>query len=89
MNDKICKLTRQTVFLCRCLVLEDSVTGLTAALAAGMRVVAVANPFSKPLLQKQTLLPQGAIVYYPEHLDKIVEQQCRELHLQRPSLAPS
>ena len=52
-------------------------TGLTAALAAGMRVVAVANPFSKPLLKKQTLLPQDAIVYKVEDLDRVVEEQCR------------
>lgn len=56
---------------------EDSVTGLTAATRAGMTVVAVANPFSKPLLEAQTLLPQNAIVYDTDHQDEVVERQCR------------
>ena len=61
---------------CRCLVFEDSVTGLTAATRAGMRVVAVANPFSAPLLQAQTLLPQEAVVYNVDKLDCVVQEQC-------------
>lgn len=58
---------------------EDSVTGLTAAKRAGMRVVAVANPFSKPLLETQALVSQDAIVYNVQLLDRTVEQQCRHM----------
>ncbi len=55
-------------------------TGLKAALAAGMMVVAVANPFSRPHLKQQQLLPQDAIVYSPELLDDVVRKQCQALH---------
>ena len=61
---------------CRCLVFEDSVTGLTAALKAGMQVIAVPNPFSKPLLKAQKLLSQDAIAYDLKQLDEIVAKQC-------------
>ena len=55
-------------------------TGLRAALAAGMKVVAVANPFSKSHLQQQRLLPQEAVVYSPEKLDDVIREQCQALH---------
>ena len=55
-------------------------TGLRAALAAGMKVVAVANPFSKPHLQQQQLLPQEAVVYDPKLLDNVIRKQCQALH---------
>ena len=62
------------------MVFEDSVTGLTAATRAGMRVVAVANPFSRSLLKQQDILSQDAIVYDVSQLDSIVEQQCLKMH---------
>ena len=58
---KIATFTFEMWLYDRCLVLEDSVTGLTAALAAGMAVVAVANPFSAPYLRAQTRLPQEQV----------------------------
>ena len=62
------------------MVFEDSVTGLTAATRAGMHVVAVANPFSRPLLKQQTVLSQDAIVYDVADMDRIVERQCADMH---------
>ena len=60
----------------RCLVFEDSVTGLTAATRAGMQVVAVPNPFSRPLLKAQTILSQDAIAYDLKDFDNIVAKRC-------------
>lgn len=47
----------------QCMVFEDSLNGLTAAVKAGMNVVAVANAFTKSQLQTQTILDQKWIVY--------------------------
>uniref|UniRef100_A0A6T6MDH9 Uncharacterized protein n=1 Tax=Rhodosorus marinus TaxID=101924 RepID=A0A6T6MDH9_9RHOD len=45
------------------LAFEDSVTGLTAGLAAQMHVVAIASPFTKDSLQAQEFHPQQLVVY--------------------------
>ncbi len=57
----------------RTLVVEDSVTGVEAALAAGMHVVAVATPFTGEHLHDSRLLPEGHIVDDPEELPRVVE----------------
>eukprot|EP00899_Mesostigma_viride_P025006 jgi/Mesvir1/5690/Mv15705-RA.1 len=46
-----------------CLVVEDSLNGLRAAVAAGMQVLAVANDFTAGQLQAQSYLAQDHIVY--------------------------
>ena len=46
-----------------------------------MRVVAVANPFSRSLLKQQDILSQDAIVYDVSQLDSIVKQQCLRMHV--------
>jgi len=56
-----------------CLVIEDSPAGVTAALSAGMHVVAVSTPFTRAGLHKGDLLPDGHIVDDPADLVHVVE----------------
>ena len=55
-----------------CLVIEDSPTGVKAALNAGMNVVAVSTPYTKARLHESALLPKGHIVNNPNLLPSVV-----------------
>ncbi|MBT6682089.1 MAG: HAD family phosphatase [Chloroflexi bacterium] len=59
-------------------VVEDSATGLEAAVRAGMRCIAIASAFSGDGLRAQTLLDQRWCVYDPSDLQGVVARHLRE-----------
>jgi beta-phosphoglucomutase-like phosphatase (HAD superfamily) len=58
-----------------CLVIEDSPTGVQAAQAAGMEVIAVTTPFTRQAFREQALLDRRWVVEDPAELPKTMWQR--------------
>lgn len=63
-----------------CLVLEDSVNGITAASRAGMNVVAMATPFTNAAIHAKGLVKEAWTVHRPEDAVSIVRRRVEELN---------
>ncbi|MBI4220613.1 MAG: HAD family phosphatase [Chloroflexi bacterium] len=61
------------------IAIEDSTTGIKAALSAGMTCIAIANPFTDGRLRSQVFLSQEWVVYDRDHLDEVVERRLRSI----------
>ena len=65
-----------------CLVIEDSATGVAAALAAGMRCIAVDTPFTGKGLHAARLLDERWIVSEPARLPSVLREMLTEASTQ-------
>ena len=61
-----------------CLVLEDSPAGVSAGVAAGMNVIAVATPFTIAGLHDSTVLEHAWVVHDPDELLGVVRSRIEE-----------
>ena len=62
-----------------CMALEDSPTGVRAAVDAGMNVIAMATPFTIAGIHASEVLDHAWVVHEPEQMPEVV-RQCIEEH---------
>jgi beta-phosphoglucomutase len=62
-----------------CLIIEDSPSGVEAAVAAGMWCIAVPTPFTRKAIAAQMLLPDSHIVHEPDRLAAAVAHVVEQL----------
>jgi len=72
----------------QCLVLEDSPSGIKAALTAGMACIAVTNPFTRQVVHEAGLLDAAWIVDEPERLHNVVNRMLKEKQFVQSSTIP-
>jgi beta-phosphoglucomutase-like phosphatase (HAD superfamily) len=73
-----------------CVAVEDSLPGATAAAAAGLAPIIVANPFTAPTLKGQTVVPPERVVLDGadgEAYERALRAACAEVAARRAALA--
>ncbi|MEN8614175.1 HAD family phosphatase [Dehalogenimonas sp. THU2] len=70
-----------------CIVLEDSVNGITAAQKAGMYVVAIATPFTNASIHLNEIIKEAWIVHKPDKVAAVVRSCIRAINARETSEA--
>jgi beta-phosphoglucomutase-like phosphatase (HAD superfamily) len=72
---------RLNVTPAECLVLEDTVNGIAAAIAAGMYVIAIATPFTNAAIHSSEIVKEAWTVHRPEEVADVVKRRIEEVNL--------